>query len=378
MNADLLYHRAAIGLFNIIRHRTVGKTKCLREEVLMAFSNLCGYVCWFLRQLFTVIHFPICMTLLLLLNLLPIKSFFSTLDDFPTFLVTSHTYARISLRFLSIIIYHKVLVRDRLHIMLFAVLSMLMVLILLGGDVHQNPGEFSFCHWNLGGLPTNNFLKKTLIEAFLCVNEFDIFIIGESHLTSNTNVNELDIDGYSFKRCDNSNNDARGGIMIYHKTYLPCVFKPNLTKLEETLVLQVKIGTKKVFTCVYRNPSVTNNSKAKIDEFATDLDTTIENIKGKNPYLNFLVGDFNAKNTACWGDISDYPGEKISDIAGVHDLHELINEPTHFYPGKRPSCIDLIFCSQPNFIIESGVLPSLLPQCHHDMIFAKINLNIKH
>ena len=76
------------------------------------------------------------------------------------------------------------------------------------------------------------------------------------------------------------------------------------------------------------------------------------------------------------GDTTDYPGETISNITCLDGLHEIINEPTHFYPGKTPSCIDLIFYSLPNLITESGVLPSLLSQCHN-IIFARIELNVK-
>ena len=65
-----------------------------------------------------------------------------------------------------------------------------------------------------------------------------------------------------------------------------------------------------------------------VDEFANELNTTLDNIKGKNPYINFVIGDLNAKNTVWWGDITDYPGEIISDKASLHGLHELINQPT--------------------------------------------------
>ena len=101
----------------------------------------------------------------------------------------------------------------------------------------------------------------------------------------------------------------------------------------------------------------------------------MKNIKGKNPYTNFIIGDLIAKNTTWWGDKTDYPGETISNITCLHGLHEIINKPTHFYPGKTP-CIYLIFCSQPNLITESGVLPSFHSQCHN-IIFAKIELNVK-
>ena len=182
-------------------------------------------------------------------------------------------------------------------------------------------------------------------SLLICVNGFDIVI--ETHLCSKINEIELNIEVYSFKHCDQPNDTSRGGIRIYYKSFLPCIFKP---ELNETLLFQVKVGTRKCFfTCIYRNPS------SEVDKFANELNNTLNNIKGKNPDTNFIIGDRNAKNTTWWGDTTGYPGETISNITGLHGLHEIINEPTNFYPGKTPSCIDLIFCSQPNLITESGV-----------------------
>ena len=56
-------------------------------------------------------------------------------------------------------------------------------------------------------------------------------------------------------------------------------------------------------------------------------------------------------------------------------MHQVIKEPTHILHNSS-SCIDLIFASQPNLIIESGVHPSLHPNCHHQLIYAKFNLQI--
>ena len=51
---------------------------------------------------------------------------------------------------------------------------------------------------------------------------------------------------------------------------------------------------------------------------------------------------------------------------------QIINDPTNFEPNKLPTCIDHIFTSQPNLVLESGFLPSLCRTCHHQIIFAKI------
>ena len=40
------------------------------------------------------------------------------------------------------------------------------------------------------------------------------------------------------------------------------------------------------------------------------------------------------------------------------------------------SCIDLLFTSQPNLVMESGVHSSLRPNCNHRVVFAKLNLSI--
>ena len=40
------------------------------------------------------------------------------------------------------------------------------------------------------------------------------------------------------------------------------------------------------------------------------------------------------------------------------------------------SFINSLFCSQPNLVIESGVHPSLYPNCHHQIIYAKFELKI--
>ena len=46
-----------------------------------------------------------------------------------------------------------------------------------------------------------------------------------------------------FKRCDRPNDIVRGGGVDYCKSNLAIMFKPEFTKLTETLVFQVKIGT---------------------------------------------------------------------------------------------------------------------------------------
>ena len=66
---------------------------------------------------------------------------------------------------------------------------------------------------------------------------------------------------------------------------------------------------------------------------------------------------------------------KIDTITSQFGLQQLINGTTHLTANSF-WCIDLIFTSQPNLVMESGVHSSLHPNCHHQIGFAKINLKI--
>ena len=89
-----------------------------------------------------------------------------------------------------------------------------------------------------------------------------------------------------------------------------------------------------------------------------------------------VVGDFNAKcNNWCKNDITSHNGSMIDAVTSNYGLHQLIQEPTHIL-NSSSSFIDLIFTSQSNLGMESGVYSSLHPSCHHQKIFAKFNLYI--
>ena len=91
-----------------------------------------------------------------------------------------------------------------------------------------------------------------------------------------------------------------------------------------------------------------------------------------------VIGDFNA-NSKNWysQDKNSFKGKTIGSITSQFGLYQLINEPTHLLENYS-SCIDLIFTLQPNLVVESGVHPSLHPNCHHQIVFAKFNLMISY
>ena len=103
---------------------------------------------------------------------------------------------------------------------------------------------------------------------------------------------------------------------------------------------------------------------------------TLASIISKNPFLIVALGDFNAKTTSWYkNDLNSYEGLKIDTITSQFGLQQIINEPTYL-TSNSSSCTDLIFTCQPNLVMESGVHSSLHPNCHHQIVFAKINLKI--
>ena len=100
----------------------------------------------------------------------------------------------------------------------------------------------------------------------------------------------------------------------------------------------------------------------------------MEHIASKSPFLIVLLGDFNARMQGWYqNDMTTFEGCKMDIATFQFGLSQIIKEPTHILSNSA-SCIDLIIKSQPNLVMHSSVHPSLHPNCHHQLIFAKLNL----
>lgn len=257
-----------------------------------------------------------------------------------------------------------------------------LILLLLSWDIELNPGPrerdntLSVCHWNLNSVWVDDFSKIAQISAFLNVHRFDIFCLSETFLDSSIQDDDqrLAIAGYSLHRCDHPSNSRRGGVCIYFKDHLSLVRRSDLTSLDECLVCEIKTGTKNLFLChIYRSPS---QNLDLFTDFKQKWEETIKNINDLSPTMSLFLGDFNARNSDWWtGDFTNTQGKDIGDLAAQYNLHQLIDRPTHILPGSS-SCIDLIFSSSEDFILDSGVLPSLHPRCHHQVPFVNVNFKV--
>ena len=68
-----------------------------------------------------------------------------------------------------------------------------------------------------------------------------------------------------------------------------------------------------------------------------------------------ILDDFNAKSSNWYKhDTATYKSPKPDAITSQFGLQQLIQEPTHILADSS-SCIDLIFTSQPNLVMQAGV-----------------------
>ena len=176
----------------------------------------------------------------------------------------------------------------------------------------------------------------------------------------------MEIPGYNLIRSDHPSNNKQGGICIYYKHFLLLRIL-NVQYLQECINFEMKIGDKVCnFISLYRSPSQT------LDKF----ETFSQNIVHRNPFLVLVIGNFNAKSSKWhYQDKSTFEGNVIDNITSQFRLYQVIKEPAHIL-NTSSACIDLIFTSLPNIIIDSGVHSSLHPNCHHQIVYAKFNLEI--
>ena len=183
----------------------------------------------------------------------------------------------------------------------------------------------------------------------------------------------MEITGYNLVRSDHLANTKRGGVCIYYKSCLP-LRDLDIQYLNECRNFELKIGDKLcTFVALYISPSqLQDNFETFIDNFELNLET----LSRKNPFFLVAIGNLNAKSKFWYcNDNTTSQRKALEDVTSQLGLHQVIKEPTHILHNSS-SCIDLIFASQPNLITESGVHPSLHPNCHHQLIYTKLNLQM--
>ena len=220
-------------------------------------------------------------------------------------------------------------------------------------------------------LTAHNFSKISLLRAYNAIHNYDIICLSETYLNHDTSSDSdnLKIPGYELIRVDHPSNQKRGGICIYHKDFLPIKVN-NISCLKECLNFSLSVYGKQCnITLIYRSPS---QSSEECDTFLSNFELLL--ITNRNSFVSIIIGDFNAKsNNWCSSDKTTYKDKKLESLTFQCRSKPVISYPTHILES-RSSCIDLIFTSHANLVMNSGVHSSLHPDCHHQIIHAKFNL----
>ena len=164
-------------------------------------------------------------------------------------------------------------------------------------------------------------------------------------------------------------NIKRGGVCIYYKISLPLKIK-NIQYLQECINFEIKIKDKLCnFITLYRSP---NQCQDDFESFINNFELNLDSFMTKNPFLTVILGDFNAK-LSLWfnNDVTTCEGSKIDGVTSQSGLQQIIKEPTHIIDDPW-LCIDLIFTTQRNLVMESGVHSSIHSNCHHHKTFTKL------
>ena len=203
-------------------------------------------------------------------------------------------------------------------------------------------------------------LHNDFILSYICLSE--------TYLNPETSTDDqnLEIPGYCLLLADHPSNNKRGGVCLFYRITLPLRVL-NISYLSECITFEISIGNQVCrFIHLYRSPSQTQSN----------LKLSLDALLCGNPFLTVMIGDFNAKSKD-WSsiDITSFEGSELDFLTSQFGLLQRIKEPTHILDNSR-SCIDLIFTSQPNMLIDSGVHASLHSNCHHQIIYAKFDLKI--
>ena len=159
-----------------------------------------------------------------------------------------------------------------------------------GGPSYRND-IFKFMSQNLAFLAKNNFERLDLIEAHNNIFNYDLISLSETSLNQSVEIPETLLDGYTFVSANNPSKGRHGGVGVLYKNYLNVTVRNDLS-FDETIVLELNFGRKKIFfTVLYRSPANSHLSD-EFQEFLLNFERLHKNIKAENPFSIFYYGRF--------------------------------------------------------------------------------------
>ena len=113
------------------------------------------------------------------------------------------------------------------------------------------------CHWNFNSITAHNYLKISLLRAYISLHNFDVVYISETYLDSTTALHgeNLAITVYNLLRAGHASNSKRDGVCVCYKSSL-ALRLINVHYLQECLIFEILIDGKSCnLISFYRSPS---------------------------------------------------------------------------------------------------------------------------
>ena len=251
------------------------------------------------------------------------------------------------------------------------VLVLILLILLLSGDVHPNPGPdnqkklVDICHINARSLmsldkDTQSHLKfDEIVSKVVHQLKSDIICVSESWLDNTISNKDIEIIGYSPFRKDR--NRHGGGVLIYVSD---CFIVKRRSDLEhddiESVWVELNITGKKILLAsYYRAPLSRAQRPSVIDNFVNKFQSSVVDAIMENPDCLVVVGDFNDRCKQ-WDD--SHPdseiGTKLLDVTNTLNLFQIICEPTR-YTATSANILDLIITDSPGQINKVEVIPPI-------------------
>ena len=112
----------------------------------------------------------------------------------------------------------------------------------------------------INSLAKDNFQRVRLIEAHNSIFNYDLISICETSLNDSVELPEILLNDYTFIPANNPANTRNGGVGLFYKNSLPVIVRNDLS-FDESIVVELKFGRKKIFfTVLYRTSSFKHTS----------------------------------------------------------------------------------------------------------------------
>lgn len=210
-------------------------------------------------------------------------------------------------------------------------------------NVNKNNNNLNIGHINIRSIvPKINDIKECISS-----NNFDILAVSETWLTHFMDDKVVSIDGFRLVRRDRGLGRG-GGVLLYIRNTIKFSILNNFTSdFAEQVWIEFTISSVKTMVGVVYRPPGNVNINQFLDEFECNI--------SKNLLMcaNLVcLGDFNLNVL----NLDSIYIQQFVSLLHTYNLTQIIDEPTRRGLNSA-TLIDLILCSNTDFLLSSGVAP---------------------